>query len=88
MVKMKRGASARVAKAKEEGLCVACLKELDTGRTIRGCHERCARATTRAIEAGHFTEEQRIAEGKLCPAETGGRPPSNPVSVEAYGEIP
>ncbi len=73
----------RLAKADSEGLCVACMEPLDKiGRVIRGCHERCSAAMWRAINAGTWTEQQRIDEGKLLPA-APGRPATNPVTIEA-----
>lgn len=80
---MKRSAKQRLARAERESLCVACMKPLDNGTIKRGCHERCYRATLRAIEKGRMTMADRLAEGKILEAEDGGRKPSNPVSVEA-----
>jgi hypothetical protein len=80
---MKKTALDRLAKCEREKLCVACLKPLGTTRVIRGCHESCWKATKRAVAAGKFTEEERIAEGKILPAASGGRNPTNPVSIEA-----
>lgn len=82
-IEVEQSAIERIAHAKANNLCVACLEPLDSTRTIRGTHERCYRATDRAIKAGTWTEEQRVAEGKLLEKETPGRDPSNPVSVEA-----
>lgn len=81
-VQVKRSAKQRLAKAESEGLCVACMEPLD-GMVKRGCHERCYIATRRAIERGIWTMEERLAEGKILEAETPGRKPSNPVSIEA-----
>lgn len=72
----------RIAKAEAEGLCVACLTPLDETRTIRGCHERCYRATTRAIKSGKTTEKERMQAGKLLSNAEPGKKPSNPVSLE------
>lgn len=85
-IEVKRSARERIAKAEAEGLCVACMKPLDATRTLRGCHERCYRATDRAIKRGIWTEEDRVAEGKLLEKETGGREPTNPVSIEAKAD--
>lgn len=82
LVEVKRVAQSRIAKAQSERLCVACMEKLDGSRTIRGCHERCYRATLRAILAGRTTEQERVADGKLLERDTPGRNPSNPVSVE------
>lgn len=81
MVRMKRGAAERIEKCQREGLCVACLKPLEKGRVIRGCHESCRRLTQIRIDRGDWTQEQRIAEGKLLPLRPGRRP-SNPVTLE------
>lgn len=71
----------RVDKAKREGLCVACMQPLN-GKSLRGCHPKCHRATLRAIERGETTEEARIAEGKFLPAGKGGRRRTNAVSID------
>lgn len=78
-----RKADTRVRRALRDNLCVACLKPLLESKVIRGCHERCYRATVRAVERGDFTEADRIQAGKLLPAKTGGGRPTNPVTVEA-----
>ncbi len=84
-VNVNKQAMDRIALAERDKLCVACLKPLGASRVIRGCHESCWKATKRAVASGRFTEEQRIAEGKILPCATGGRAPSNPVSIEAMG---
>lgn len=63
-------------------LCLACLKPARRGRVVRGCHERCYRATLRAAQAGKCTIEERIAQGKLLYSQPSGRKPSNAVSLE------
>jgi hypothetical protein len=83
IIHMKKSALDRLAKAEREKLCVACMKPLGESRVIRGCHESCWKATKRAVAAGKFTEEQRVQEGKMLPAASGGRNPVNPVSIEA-----
>lgn len=82
-IQMKRSAVARIAKCEKEGLCTACLQPLGESRVVRGCHEKCARATYRAIERGEMTDEQRVADGKWLEASQRGPKPSNPVTVEA-----
>lgn len=77
-----RAGKARRDKAAKGGLCVACLEPLDDTRTVRGCHERCYRATLNAVAKGLTTIEERIRAGKLLERETAGRKPVNPVSVE------
>ena len=79
---MDRIAKLRVTKCEKEGLCYACMKPL-SGRVVRKCHEKCARATYRAIARGEFTDADRVAEGKWAEPEAGGRKPSNPVTIEA-----
>jgi hypothetical protein len=83
-IEMKRAAIQRLAKCKEENLCVACLKPIEVGKkVVRGCHEYCHTVTLEAVKAGTYTEAERIASGKLLTKETGGRKPSNPVAIEA-----
>lgn len=81
-VVMDREAKLRINKCDKEGLCYACMKPL-YGRVVRKCHEKCARATYRAIARGDFTDNERVAEGKWAEADPGGRKPSNPVTIEA-----
>jgi predicted aldo/keto reductase-like oxidoreductase len=82
-IQMDKAALDRISLAQKKNLCVACMKPVGNGRVIRGCHEACWKATKRAVAAGKFTEEERIAEGKILECLPGGRAPSNPVSVEA-----
>lgn len=84
-IEVKKAARERIAKAEAEHLCAACMQPLDNTRTIRGCHQRCHKATFRAIERGLTTEAQRVAEGKLLEAQDGGRKPNNPVTLELQG---
>lgn len=77
-----QGASGeRYRMTKKKPTCLACGQPLD-GTVVRGCHERCYKATMRAVARGETTEAERIKAGKLLASETGGRPPSNPVSKE------
>lgn len=80
-VEVKQAVQKRIEKAKAKNLCLACLQPLDDTRVIRGCHERCYRATLRAVVAGKTTIADRIAEGKLAD-ESKVRAVSNPVTVE------
>jgi hypothetical protein len=82
-IKVNRTAQQRIAKCVTENLCCACMQPLDDKRTVRGCHERCYRATNRAIANGVFTDAERTSEGKWLEEETGGRRPTNPVTIEA-----
>jgi hypothetical protein len=84
-ITLKKAAMNRIAMAERDKLCCACLQPLGDSRVIRGCHERCVKATKRAVAAGKFTEDERIAQGKILSASSGGRKPSNPVSIEAMG---
>lgn len=84
-IEVNRTASKRVSKCQAEGLCLACMEPLDKTRTIRGCHERCNRATLRMIASGETTEEQRISEGKWLAKEQSGRKPSNAVTKDVRG---
>lgn len=72
----------RIEKAEANNLCVGCMQPHNEKRKIRGCHESCYKATTRAIERGITTEVKRVSEGKLLPSNVTGRPPSNPVTME------
>ncbi len=80
---MKRSVIQRIAKCEAEGLCMSCLKPIGESRVVRGCHERCARATYRAIKDGKLTDEQRVAEGKWLETAQRGPKPTNPVTIEA-----
>jgi hypothetical protein len=82
-VEMRKAALDRINKCKNENLCVACMGSLEgEKRVIRGCHYRCQQATLKAIKEGRFTEKGRVQAGKFLP-KSGGRPVSNPVSMEA-----
>ncbi len=81
-IEVKKSAMERITKAQTEGLCVACMQPLDAMRVIRGCHERCYKATIRAIDKGLTTEADRVAAGKLLESQTGGREPTNAVTKE------
>ena len=85
-MELSKAAVRRIAKADSEQLCVGCLEPLGDSRVVRGCHEKCFRATLRAIERGDVTEETRVAEGKLLAAGTRGRKPSNPVTIDSRKE--
>jgi hypothetical protein len=84
-LEMKKNVIARIAKLQAEGRCLACEQPLDDGKTVRGCHMRCAKATYRAIAANKTTDSKRVEDGKWLPAAEGGRPPSNPVTIELSG---
>lgn len=81
LVQVSKAASQRISKAEREGLCVACLEPLGHDVVRRGCHEKCYRATLRAVEKGLTTIEQRVREGKLL-ATARGASKSNPVTLE------
>ncbi len=81
-IEVKKSIVERLRKASHEGLCVACMQPLDSTRTIRGCHERCHKATMRMIEVGKTTEADRVSQGKLLEKCQPGRKPSNPVTLE------
>ncbi len=83
-INVERSAIERIRKCREQDLCVACEQPL-YGESVRGCHWKCYKATMRAIERGELTEEQRVREGKLLASRRAGRPPSNPVTIEARG---
>jgi hypothetical protein len=82
-VEMNKQAMQRLAKCEREGLCPACLQKIEEGEVlVRGCHSKCAKATYRAIAEGKLTDEGQVACGEWKPR-SGGRRPSNPVSVKA-----
>jgi hypothetical protein len=81
-IEITRNVLMSVSKLQADGNCLACGLPLGNGKKVRGCHEKCAKATYRCIAAGKTTDEKRVEEGKWLPAETGGRKPSNPVSIE------
>ncbi|MEM7558452.1 MAG: hypothetical protein AAF394_04960 [Planctomycetota bacterium] len=82
-VDMDKEAIRRIAKAEEEGLCLACLEKLKPGEAvIRGDHARCYHAIYRAIQRGETTDAQMVAKGMMLEASRGGRPRSNPISIE------
>lgn len=85
---MKLGIEAkrRVAKARAEKLCVACMQPTNGERTIRGCHVKCHRATLRAIERGLTTDAERVSAGKFLPPAPSGRKPYNAVTLDVLGE--
>ena len=85
MIQISQYGKRRIRRAIQESLCVACLEPLDDTRVVCGCHERCYRATLRAVASGQVTREHRIRQGKLLEPDTGGRNPSNPVSKEVAG---
>jgi hypothetical protein len=80
-IEMKKSALQRIARCQREGLCLACLEPL-AGTVLRGCHERCAKATYRAIAKGLLTDEGQVACGEWAEPRSG-REPSNPVSIKA-----
>lgn len=82
-VPVRKAAKDRIEKCQREGLCVACLAKVEDGeRSIRGLHMRCYFATVRAIKTGKTTEEERVREGKMLEAQSGGRKPNNPVTLD------
>lgn len=81
-VVVRKAARERIERAAREGLCVACMQPLDGTSVKRGCHERCYRATLRAVEQGKTTIAERVSAGKLLERSECGRRPSNPVTVE------
>lgn len=86
-IEVNRSAKQRLAKAEKENLCVACLQPITEGDKVkRGCHERCYRATLRAIDKGKWTMADRLAQGKILEEGKGGRKPCNPVTIESEGQ--
>lgn len=86
-VRLGKSAQKRLHKCNEKGLCLACEQPIKDGEhVVRGIHLRCYHATLRAIKRGDFTDDQRVREGRMLQAKPGGRPPTNPVSVEARAE--
>jgi hypothetical protein len=81
-INVDRKAVQHIARCQANDLCLACEQPLGDSRVLRGCHERCCKATYRGIKSGKTTEQERMELGKLLPAESGGRRATNPVSVE------
>ena len=82
-VAVRKTAKDRIAKCEKDGLCVACMEKIAEGeRSMRGMHMRCYFATARAIRTGKTTEEERMREGKMLEAQSGGRKPANPVTLD------
>lgn len=82
-IEVDRKAKNRVARCLKHKLCCACLQPLGTGRVVRGCHEKCARATYRAIERGELTDADQVEAGEWLEHGTRGPKPSNPVTIKA-----
>lgn len=82
-VEMKQAVIKRLEKLTQEQRCLACEEHLGDGTVVRGIHEKCYRATRRAISRGQFTEADRVIEGKLLPCQPRGPKLTNPVSIEA-----
>ena len=81
---MEKEAARKVEIALDARRCLACDEEVpEDRRYLRGLCEGCHRATLRAIARGDFTEEERIKKGKLLAKATGGRKPTNPVTIDA-----
>ncbi len=78
---------ARLDRCEAEGLCCGCLQRITEHDTVRrGMHKACHQATMTGIRRGIITEEGRMAEGKMLPADRGGRKPTNPVAKELAGK--
>lgn len=76
----------RIEEHVEARVCLACdCKVEEDRRYLRGLCEGCHRATLRAIARGDFSEEDRIKKGKLLAKASGGRKPTNPVTIDARG---
>jgi hypothetical protein len=73
----------RVARCIKYKLCCACLKPLGDARVVRGCHEKCARATYRAIERGELSDSDQVEAGEWLPHGQRGPKPTNPVTIKA-----
>lgn len=76
----------RLELCKAQTLCCGCLEPIEPDDTVRrGMHKACHQATMTGIRRGIITEAKRMSEGKMLPAETGGRKPTNPVAKELAG---
>lgn len=82
-VEVDRKAQLRVARCRKKGLCCACLKPLETSKVVRGCHEKCARATYRAIARGELTDSDQVEAGEWLEHSVRGSKPTNPVTIKA-----
>ena len=66
-VELKKAAKSWINKCELGNLCRACGQPIKAGERIRKkCHERCYRATLRAVEKGQTTIADRVAQGKLA----------------------
>lgn len=82
-VEVDRKAELRVARCKRNKLCCTCLKPLGNGKVVRHCHEKCARATYRAIARGELTDAEQVEAGWWIEQGTRGPKPTNPVTIKA-----
>lgn len=82
VVEMSSKGSRRIVKAKQEDLCLGCLSKSQS-KLIRGLCSACYQATLRLINSGQVSEESLLKNGKIYPKSKGGRPASNPVTIEA-----
>lgn len=80
-IQMKHSTELKIAKFKKRKLCLACGKPLGTGKVVRGCHEKCAHATYRAIERGETTDDEAVQEGFWLPHAKRGPKPKNAVTT-------
>ncbi|MFN8742870.1 MAG: hypothetical protein ACK5YR_23315 [Pirellula sp.] len=82
-VSMKKEIVLKIRRYSKKRLCLGCDKPISPEeKIVRGCHERCARATYRAIEKGLTTDSERVADGKWLAHAKRGPKPSNPVTIE------
>jgi protein-arginine kinase activator protein McsA len=73
----------RIDQLRLEGRCLGCQRQFEAGeKTCRGQCKTCYPNTARKIRDGKVNENQLIREGKLLPAGTGGRKPTNDYTRE------
>ncbi len=71
----------RIRKAAKEGLCLGCMNLND--QLIRGLCSPCYQATRRLINSGELDEGSLVRDGRILAKSKGGRPATNPVTVES-----
>ena len=54
-------------------VCLFCGKKIEGGRISRGLHQKCYSFVNRQIREKKVTEEELMSQGKMLPAQPGGR---------------
>ena len=64
----------RAEKAKQEGVCMVCLKTPPKGRLIRHTCGSCYNVLRREVQKGFITDDKAVECGLWAPRHPGGRP--------------